>query len=386
MSVPSRAAPVARCLARGLLLAAGATGAAGISAQTRWIHSLTVPAEIEYDSNPQMSVAPTSGTTFVRVTPNFVTRYVEGRDDYGLEASLTAEKSSNQEVAQDRLDPRLRAVWKHAAPLWSSEVAALLDRSALRDLGLGEQVPLGSDGSRTLFGISGRWTRDLDPRTSVAVEGSQEWERYSGAVTPDFRRTSAEARLTRAMSERQSIYGLLNGQVYRSDAAPNAVPLPLDPQNSTVVGAMAGVEHAFSPLFRIDAAAGPLHFAEPDSRTGWQGAFKAEYTAERWEAGLELLRVPVVNATFGGLVQSDQVRMRVRYDLDPLSRLEMEAGHGREKAARSSRSLASVAWVRQMSESWQVSLKASVHRQAGPEGTARSNRIGVLLQYTAPDL
>jgi hypothetical protein len=386
LTVRSRAAPLARGAANGLLLAAGVTAVTAALAQSRWIHSFSVPAEIEFDSNPNMSINPSGSTTWLRLTPSLGARYVVGADEFGIEAELSAEKSSNTEVAQDRLDPRLRALWKRAYPLGSTEVAAVLDRRALRDLGVREQVPVGTDGSRTLFGVSGKWLRDLDPLSFVTTEINQEWERFSGVAATDFSRTTASVRYTRARNERQSWYAALNGQAYRPQASTDPLADPAAGQRATVAGAVAGVIHDFTPALRLDVAAGPVHFLHPASRTGWQGGVKAEYTGERWFAGLEIARAPVVNAAVGGLVLADEARLRLRYDLGPLTRLEMEAGHARDKAARSRNSLANVAWMRQFSPSWQVGVKASVQRQGGPEGTARSNRIGVVLQYTAPDL
>ncbi|MEJ5990285.1 hypothetical protein WG902_09825 [Ramlibacter sp. PS3R-8] len=333
-----------------------------------------------------MSTGPAAGTTFFRLTPVLTARHVRDADEFGVDTQLTLEKSSNQDVAEDRVDPRLRAFWKHADPLNTTEVALVYDVSAVRDLGLTQQVPVGSDGSRTLLGLAASWSRDLDPRTTMLAEFAQDFENFTDAQTADFSRTSAALRFTRALSERQSWYAVLNGQAYRSEASTGAVPDPTAGLRSTVVGALFGVDHAFSPEFRVDASAGPARYIEPVNRNGWQANFKAEYTAERWFAGLELLRAPVVNAQFGGLVMSDTMRVRVRYDLGPQQRLELEAGHVRETASRSKRSLATVAWVRQWNESWQVSLKASTQRQEGPEGTALSNRIGVVFLYTAPDL
>lgn len=358
---------------------------AGAFAQSRSIGSLTVPLEVEYDSNPNMSVGSSTGVTFVRAVPTVTARYVRDVDEFGLDAALTAEKSSNQDVAKDRLDPRFRGFWKHATPLTNTELAVVLDRSALRDLGLSNQVQTGTDGSRTLYGFNGRWTRDLDPLSALSVEGSQEWEKYSGTPTADFRRTTGVVRYSRARSERQTWYAAVNGQLYRSEESTAAVP-PTPSQRSTVIGALAGVDHEFSPWFRLDAGAGPVHFIDPVSRNGWQAVVRATYTAERWSGGLDFSRTPVVNATFGGLVLSDQLRLRFRYDLGALSHVAVEGGHARESVARSSRTEMTAAWVRQWTESWQVSIKASRNRQQGPEGTARSNRIGVVLIYTAPDL
>jgi hypothetical protein len=384
--VPSRPTPIARRVANGIVLAAGVTGITGAVAQTRWIHSLTAPMEIEYDSNPNMSSGGSAGTTWLRVTPSFVTRYRLDRDEFGLDAELTAAKSSNTDVAQDRLDPRLRAVWKHENPLDTMEFAALLDRSALRDAGVTDQVQLGADGSRTQYALSGKWTRDLDPRSSLLTEGVQEWNHFSGTTTPDYARTSAAVRYTRAMSERQSWYAALNGQAYRADSNAAAPAGSGSSESSRVIGTLGGVKHEFSPFFQLDASAGPMHFLGSNARSSWQGGVKAEYTAERLFGSLEVSRTPVVNSTSGGLVAADQIQLRLRYDLGPLQRLDVEAGHAREKSSRSTGTLATVAWVRQWSPSWQVGLKASRQKQDGPAGSATSNRVGVVFVYTAPDL
>lgn len=363
------------------------TGALLASAQGRTMLSLSVPTEIEHDSNPNLSVGPAPSTTFLRAMPSLTLAYVPGNDEFRLEGALTAEKSSNQQAAKDRLDPRVRAAWKHVGPRDTAEVSALLDRRALRAVGLREQVPLGVDGSRTLFALAGNWRHELDARTVAAADLQQEWERFSETSTPDFRHTAAEVRLTREQNERSGWYAALTGRSYDADDAPPPVqPATAGATRSRAYGARVGVKHWFSEALRMDANAGPLHFAAPSSRNDWQGALNLEYTAERWVAALELARTPAVNSTFGGLVVSEEARMRMRYDLDAQSRVELDAGHVREKASRSNRSLASVAWVRQWRQDWYVAVRASTQWQEGPEGSARSNRLAVSLVYTAEDL
>jgi len=373
-------------LARGLLLGAGMTATALASAQGRTLLSLSVPAEIEYDSNPNLAVGPSAATTWLRTIPSLTAGYFPGNEEFRLEAALTAEKSSNQQAAKDRLDPRLRAAWKHVGPRDTTEVAALLDRRALRAVGLREQVPLGVDGARTLFAVSGSWLHDLDARTVVGADLRQEWERFSDTSTPDFRHTLAEVRLTRQQDARRSWYGVLDGRSYDPDSASESQPGTAAQTRSRAFGGRVGVNYWFSEALRVDANVGPLHFSSPSSTNDWQGALKMEYTAERWVAALDLSRAPGVNSTFGGVVLTEEARLRLHYELDALSRIELDAGHAREKAARSKRSVASAAWLWQWRPSWQVAVRASTQRQEGPEGTARSNRVAVSLVYTAEDL
>ena len=355
----------------------------GASAQTRTIYSLTVPTEIEYDSNPRMSVGDSPSTTWLRVTPSLTAGYVYGNHEYSLEAALAAEKSSNSDVAEDRLDPRVRGAWKYADGVNTTQLAAVLERRAFRDLDVREIVPTGVDGSRTLFGLSGSWTRELSDRNSFRADLRQDWERYSGTNTPDFRSTAGSVRFTRRQDERRSWYAGINGYLYRPDEGTGTVGAT----RSTAAGGLIGITQSFSEALRIDANAGLMHFTEPTREDDWQGSFRADYTGERWLAGLELLRAPSVNTTIGRLVVNEAMLLRFRYDLSALTRLEVDAGYSNESAARSKRSKASVGLVRQWSPSWHVALRGSTDQlEEGPGGTARSNRLTLQLVYSNPDL
>jgi hypothetical protein len=377
--------PLAHGAAGGLLLAAGVGAVTDACAQSRSIYSLSVPMEVEHDSNPNMSVGPAAGTTWLRATPRFTAGYVVGNEEFELEAGLTAEKSSNTGIAKDRLDPRVRAGWKHKGERDSTELALLLDRRAFRSLDVREQAPLGVDGSRTLLAVTGSWLHELDARTTFNTDLRHDIERFSGTTTPDFQNTTAAVRLTRELDERRSGYVALNAQAYRPDGSGDRT-IAGTSGRSTVFGAVAGLQQAITPALRIDVNVGPVHFSQPSSRNGWQGLAKAEYTAQRWFAAVELSRAPGVNSTLAGLVATDDLRARVRWELDANSRLELDAGHARETAAGTHRSRAGVTWTRQWSPSWQLAVRASTHRQHGPEGTAHGNRIAVMLTYTAPDL
>lgn len=379
-------APVPKRLARGLLACAGATCAAGAFAQGPTVYSVSVPMEIERDSNPAMALAGSRGTTFVRVTPSIAARHVSGAQEYRLEAALAAEKSSNPEVAQDRLDPRLQAGWKNADALNTIELTAVLDRRAFRQLEVREHVPVGANGARTLFALGGRWLRELDARTSSSVDVGQEWDRYSGTPTPEFRRTHAALRLNRQQDERRSWYAALNGQAYLPESAQEPSPGAAGASRSTVAGALVGIAQALSEALRVDASAGVVHFTQPSGRNEWQAVVRAEYAAERWLAWLDASRTPDVSATLGSLVVTEQVRLHLRRDIDALTRVELDAGRSMQRAAGSTRSTASAAWVRQWSPSWDLAVKASMLLQGGPSGNARSTRIALLVVYNGLDL
>ena len=355
---------------------------AGASAQTRTIYSVTVPTEIEYDTNPRMSVGDSPSTTWLRVTPSLTAGYVYGNHEYSLEAALAAEKSSNSDVAEDRLDPRFRGAWKYADGLNTAQLAAVLERRAFRDLDVREIVPTGVDGSRTLFGLSGSWTRELSERTSFRADLRQDWERYSDVITPDFRSTAGSLRFTRRQDESRSWYAGVNGYLYR----PDEVAGTAGGTRSTAAGGLIGITQSFSEALRIDANAGLMHFTEPTKDDDWQGSFRADYTGERWLAGLEVSRAPSVNTTLGRLVVNEALLLRLRYDLGALTRLEVDAGYSSEKAAQSKRSRVGIAVVRQWSPTWHVSLKGSTDQlEEGPGGTARSNRLSLQLVYSNPD-
>lgn len=371
-------------IARGVLLAAGAVGVAGAAAQTRTYYSLNVSSEVERDSNPNMTVGESRGTTWLRVLPNLTAGYVLGGEEFALEAGLTAEKSSNPDVARDRVDPRVRGVWTHTGAADSTQLAVLVDRRALRSLDVRDRAPAGVDGTRTLYSVSGNWKHELDARSSMVLDLRQDRERYDEVRTPDFQLTAAAARFSWQQDERRTWYAGVNGQHYRPEALEG---LPAGPENeaSTTVGALAGITQQLSDALRVDANAGPLHRNRP-SNNGWQGALSADYTGERWSGGVSLARSPGVNSFAGGLVVSNDVRARLRYELGQMTYVELSAAYNRQSDPDTRGSFASASWVRQWTPAWRVAVRASTHRDQGSAGTARSNRIALVLTYSATDL
>jgi hypothetical protein len=372
-------------LANTLLFAAGVAGVAGAAAQTPRIVSVTVPMEVEYDSNPNMVIGNAPSTTWFRVRPSVTATQVQGNEQYSLEGALSAEKSSNSEVAKDRLDPRLRGQWRHADGVNTSQLALLLERQALRSLGVREHVPVGVDGSRTLYAISGAWTRELSERMSVSGDLRQDWDQYSVDSISDARHTTGALRLTRLENERRSWYGAVNAQLYRSDSRQDPVLGTVGGDRSNVAGALVGVNQLLTEGVRLDASVGWLHFDQPITANDWQGSLRVEYAGEKWVTSAELSRYAGVNTTINGLLVTEEVRVRARYAISPLTRVDFDFGHSNEVAANSKRTIANLALVRQLSPTWELSVRGSRRQQEVVGGTARSNLLALLLVYSTPD-
>lgn len=370
--------------ARAFLFAAGAAGLGTAFPQSA-LYSVSVPVEIEHDSNPNMTSGPSAGANWLRVSPKLTATYVRGGDEYEGEAALTAEKSSNHDVASDRLDPRLRGAWKHLGERDTVRLALEFDRRSFRTLDVSEQLPVGVDGARTMVALTGGWQRALDARTSGSVDVRQEWDRYSGTSTPAFRRTIGTLRLTREKDERTTWYTAVNGQDYRSDPVETSPGVDAR-THASVFGALLGATYALTPALRVDASAGPMHFSQAGSGNSWQAALKAEYAAERWNGAVEASRTPGVNSAAGGLVAVNDVRARLRYDINALARLEAAIARSSDRTAHTNRSVASAAWLYQWSRWWEVGVRASARWLDGPGGSARGNRISVLLVYSGIDL
>jgi hypothetical protein len=341
--------------------------------------------EVEYDSNPNMVIGDGPSITWLRVRPSITATRVQGNEEYSLEGALSAEKSSNSDIAKDRLDPRLRGQWKHADGINTSQVALLADRQALRALDIREHVPVGVDGSRTLYAISGIWTRELSDRMSITGDLRQDWEQYSVSSIADARHTKGSVRLTRLENERRSWYGLVNAQLYRTDSRQDPVLGTVGGARSNVAGAVVGVNQLLTESLRVDASAGWMHFDQPVTDNDWQGALRAEYAGERWIASAELSRYAGVNTAVGGLLVTEEVRLRARYSFSSLTRVDFDFGHSNEVAANSKRSIANLALVRQLSPAWELSMRASRRQQEVVGGTARSNLLALQLVYSNPD-
>jgi hypothetical protein len=345
---------------------------------------VTVPVEVEHDSNPGLAVRNPQSTTWLRVRPSVSMTQVRGTEEYVLEGGVNAEKSSNSAVAKDRVDPRLRGLWRHAGELNTGQAEVLLDRRSFRALDIREPLPTGVDGSRTLMSLSGSWTREVTERTSVTTSVRQAWERYSVNTTPDFRDTSGSVRVSHQADERRTWYAGVNGQVHRSDVAQDPVLGRVGGIRSRVAGTFVGVSQQFSERFRADANAGAVRFSQPRTLTDWQGALRTEYTGERWQASLDLSRAPGVSSTLGGLEVTNAVRAGVRYAVNPLTHVDFNVGHSKGQSIDSKRTLASLAFVRQLSPAWELTARATRHHVRTLSGPAKANLVALVLVYNAP--
>jgi hypothetical protein len=65
--------------------------------------------------------------------------------------------------------------------------------------------------------------------------------------------------------------------------------------------------------------------------------------------------------------------------------VDFDFGHSNEVAANSKRTIANLALVRQLSPTWELSVRGSRRQQEVVGGTARSNLLALLLVYSTPD-
>src|SRR5437763_11843513 len=160
-------------------------------AQSRWLYSITAPANLERDSNRTMSVAAPTPITLVRLSPDLHALYKADRQQFELDAGVDLERSSDARVSGNRSDPRIRADWRLLSPTASYGMYVVAEQRAYRAVDVVEQVPLGVDGTRSLFALGGTWSATISETTSATAELREDRERFHTPSTPDYQLTAA---------------------------------------------------------------------------------------------------------------------------------------------------------------------------------------------------
>jgi hypothetical protein len=136
-----------------------------------------------------------------------------------------------------------------------------------------------------------------------------------------------------------------------------------------------------------EASAGPVRLDGQSSGLTWQGTLSVVYELPRLQARVAVSRQPSVAAADSDLGMISLIRVHLRYVLDPVSSLSLDADASRTVALSSTRAAnISLAYVRQVSRSWTFTVRPQYRQRSDETGSANARVFAVTLTYSNPDL
>lgn len=367
-------------LTLALALSAIATAA---HAQSRWIYSLAVPVDLEHDSNPLLSSTHSVPVSRARATPEFRARYQLDRDEFEINGAVVLERSTNSQVSADRNDPRMRAGWRHTLSVASYGLYAAFEERAYRSVDADIRAPREVDGTRRLASVGGDWSYTIGPKTTLSASGREERVTFDTPQAADYHLSAANVQFAAGVDERAEWYASADASSYRPTATPG---LPGSTEDSASFGVLAGYRRALAETWDMDLAAGVVRFTGPSADTSWQGIAKLLYSATRLQARLEAGRRPGVSTGTSSLSLTSVASVALRYALDELSGLGVEATASRFHAEEVSRATYLIAsYDRRLAPFWTLTARAQYRARSDQAGSAHANVVSLTLTYSRPD-
>jgi hypothetical protein len=331
-----------------------------------------------------MTTAKPTAVTRYQASPGVRSTYTDGVDEVALSGGVSLERNV-PEVALNRQDPRVRGEWRHLAPRTSSDVYALYEQSAYRNLALVESIPLNVDGTRRLAAVGGTITREMSESGTIALNGRQESTRFSTPGVANYSLTSGGAQYTHALRELTSWYVSGDTQRFRPEPGSAAGAGAGASQSD---GVLLGYRTAFlDDKLQIDAAAGRLRFTGPTNGSSWQGSLKLTYSRPFTDLSLEASRraSPQVSASALGAVTS--LRLTSKTTVSEDTSVLIDFSRSKTNAfPRSVGSSISLAVARQLSSRMQATLRAERRsREDIVSGRAQASILTASLMYSFAD-
>lgn len=343
-----------------------------------WHQSVSLPATLEYDSNPSMQASDKESIWRARAMPNFSTVGTYGRDELTAGLSLNIERSTDQRISEARQDPGLSLGWARQTETGGFGLRAGYDEVSTRVAEQLESVLISTDGTRSTLLFGGDWRHALNELLMLNSDVGYRDVSYDKGSFTDYANLSASVGLDYAMTERLTPFARLSASRYEPDSGSSS---------SNNFGAVVGLNWTLSDQFTGSGNLGMSRVTGAGENTGWQGGLNLRYEELRSAWTISLGR-SVDAGGEGGYAETDHLSGNWSYSLDDKSQFSANLIRREYRGATpSTYNQLGIGYGREISSF--VSFNAGVqHRQRSSDLSqdAAGNMITFSMSYSHPDL
>lgn len=343
-----------------------------------WQQSISLPATLEYDTNP--TLVPTGRTEIwkARLAPAYNLTGTYSADEYKAGLGLMIERPSDRSISAARQDPNLSLGWRRQTETGEFGLTAKYDKASTQTTALEETGVVVRDGTRTTKSLLGNWRSSLSERSSLAADAQRTKIAYDSGTLTGYDNLTGSITYNYAWSARAEPFLRVSASRYEPDSALLS--------SSNHYTAMGGLKFNASENLEWTAQAGMSRVTGRASDTGWLGSFVMRYLSERSDYSLDIGR-SISPSGEGGFVEADQIRGAWAYAVDALTRAGLDASVRKSKGATPNTIQQIGAWVsHDLSPLWSSRLYyLHKQRQQAGQSDASGNVLGVTLVYSHPD-
>lgn len=340
-------------------------------------HAISVPMEVEYNSNPTLTPDGESVTRY-RVSPQYTLTRESGSTRSVFTFGGVVERSSNTQISDHRADPNIGYELEITAPTSVLTLNATLDEASSRTTEF-EETGLVTEDSTVRTGLAGaRWVKQLTDQTFLELAGAYARVRYETPLLTGYEQASAESSLGWQPAEGDRYTVMLSTARLNPDTGA---------RHSSRQGLMLGHERRLSPSFRAEVGVGTVKTSGTRVGSDTVGMLLLAYEGERLTSDIEWVREISPSGSLGGYTLSQGLRWGLSYPLSEattltssISRarsLELDGGDGQ---------IFALGMRTELSPFWSMTFRVERARASFASGvTARGNAVGIGLVYAHPN-
>jgi len=365
-----------RHLVRGILipviiLLTPLTGWAGV-----WQQSTTARFSEEYDTNPTMaSFNSREGVRRTVLVPSYTISNTSDQSELKAGITIQMERSSNQNLSQNRNDPSVFTGFHHQGETIDFSLTAKYDEAATRNSLIDNAGQNFNDSTRRARTFDVNLSNALDQFTTISLDSTYEVVSYKGGSFVDFSNLTVGGRLSRALTERTTLFMRVSGVKYRPVSGVSS---------GDTSNAILGWDWIYSEQLHGSFQAGKSW--SENIGTGNQGTATVSYSGQFNEIALNASR-QIVPSGLGNLVRIDQANGSWIYAYSEYVRFGIEAGWQKSHLSANTFYRTSGAWLEQeMNQHW-VARMYYQHRNSDQVGISKaySHMVGVAFTFTHAD-
>jgi hypothetical protein len=348
-------------------------------------YGLTLPATVEYESNPRMSTHDAKGVLLERIAPTLDIKRLWNANTLQLSLGAVLERSSNPQVSSNRKDPNLGFSFEHDTERDAFIVNGRYQRTSARASELAQTGLIAPDQDQTTKSLGGSWTRALTERTRFSLGANYSDVSYSGTGQglTDYTTTGVTSSLDYEINERGAVFTSVGASRYEPQSGIKPV--------SNFQNVMLGYRTTTDEPLQWKAQVGVAHIEGVSSGTDWQAMLSGSYTRGRFNTSANLGRVVVPSGITGGFTNTTQVNWQASYALTERSRAGVQAGYAKshsvaQSTLQSTTKIFGASFAYDVAPRWTLTLNAQHRKINHVLGNAIDNVVGLTLSYSKPDL
>jgi hypothetical protein len=352
-----------------------------LTTATSWSqNSLTVPAEIVYTSNPNLTAVSEGSVSVLRVSPSYSIVNVDGAVRSEISLGAVLERSSNTALSANRADPRLGGNWQWSTPTSQVTLRGLLQEASARAAEFDSTGLVTVDSTRRDFELGVEWSQELSPLNRLILGAARNQVDYDTPLLIGYREIGTSAAFERTLAEETRV--LIEARYARLQ--------PDDPllyARGTRSSLLLGYETALSELWTLNAGIGRVRTVDTVSRNSNIARMAIGYRGERLTSTLDWRREVAPSGSIGGYGRFESIRWTNAYALTPETTLDVSVGQFRELVAGADTGrMGSIVVRSTLTPFWSMYMGVEgrqADRALGP--TARGHSVIAGLRYSRPD-